>query len=71
MPKEKTNLSSNLNRLSEITAWFDAQDEIDVEEGLRLVKEAVRLISASRERLKSIENEFEEVKKELDFKEEN
>jgi len=69
MAKEKIdskNLNNNLKRLAEITAWFDAQDEIDVEEGLKLVKEAVGLISASKERLKAVENEFEEIKKEIE-----
>jgi hypothetical protein len=66
---EGKNLNSNLSRLKEITAWFEAQDEIDVEEGLKLVKEAVGLIRASRERLEGIENEFEEIKKEIQSKE--
>ena len=69
MAKEKIdskNLNSNFKRLAEITAWFDAQDEVDVEEGLKLVREAVGLISTSKERLASIENEFEEIKKEIE-----
>jgi len=69
MPKEKLdskNLNTNLKRLAEITAWFDAQDEVDVEEGLKLVREAVGLILASKERLKAVENEFEEIKKEIE-----
>lgn len=73
MAKEKPdakNLNSNLKRLSEITEWFDNQEEIDVEEGLKKVKEAVELIKVSKERLKSIENEFEEIKKEIDIEEE-
>lgn len=67
--KEKSNaknLNSNLKRLSEITQWFDNQDEVDVEEGLKMVKEAADIIRTSRERLKNIENEFEEIKKEID-----
>ncbi len=70
MSKEKTageNLTENLKRLSEITGWFDNQEEIDVEEGLKKVKEAVALIKTSRERLKSIENEFEEIKREVNL----
>ena len=66
MPKEKLdtkNLNNSLKRLAEITEWFDNQEEIDVEEGLKKVKEAVELIRASKERLKTIENEFEEIKK--------
>lgn len=69
MAKEKAdtkNLNTNLKRLSEITKWFDNQEEIDVEEGLKRVKEAVELIKASKGRLKTIENEFEEIKKEID-----
>ena len=69
MPKEKLdakNLNSSLKRLAEITEWFDNQEEIDIEEGLNKVKEAADLISTSRERLKAVENEFEEIKKEMD-----
>ena len=66
MPKVETrNLNINLKRLAEITEWFDSREEMDVEEGLEKVKEAVSLIKASKERLKSIENEFEEIKKEI------
>ena len=42
--------------------------EIDVEEGLEKVKEAVVLIKLSKERLRKIENEFEEIKKEIEEK---
>ena len=61
--KDTKNLGKNLKRLSEITAWFDNQEEIDVEEGLKKVKEAVSLIKASKARLKEVENEFEDIKK--------
>ena len=60
------NLNNNLKKLSEIADWFDKQEEIDVEEGLKKVKEAAELIKTSRERLKEVENEFEEIKKEMD-----
>ena len=70
MAKEKPdikNLSDNLKKLSEITEWFEGQEEIDIEEGLKKVKEAVALIRTSKERLKAVENEFEEIKKEVDI----
>ncbi|MDP2967367.1 MAG: exodeoxyribonuclease VII small subunit [bacterium] len=73
MAKEKPdtkNLNNSLKRLFEITEWFDNQEEIDVEEGLKKVKEAAELIKASKERLKTVENEFEEIKKEIDIQEE-
>ncbi|HBI17276.1 MAG TPA: exodeoxyribonuclease VII small subunit [Candidatus Moranbacteria bacterium] len=63
---EKTNLSESLKKLEEITKWFDNQEDVDVEKGLKKVKEGVALIKVSRERLKEVENEFEDVKKILD-----
>lgn len=73
MAKEKLgkNLNDNLKRLSEITDWFDKQEEVDVEMGLEKVKEAVQLIKTSKGRLKEIENEFEEIKKEVDLEEDD
>jgi len=67
MPDDTKNLNTNLKRLSEITKWFDNQEEVDVEEGLKKVKEAVGLIKISKSRLKEIENEFEEIKKEIEL----
>ena len=66
MAEDTKNLNQNLKRLSEITEWFDDKEEIDVEEGLKKVKEAVTLIKASKSRLKEVENEFEEIKKEIE-----
>lgn len=73
MPKEKSdsqNLNASLKKLAEITDWFENQEEIDLEEGLRKIREAVKIIKDSKGRLKEIENEFEEIKKEADLKEE-
>jgi len=72
MLEENTqNLNNNLKRLAEITEWFDNQEEVDVEEGLKKVKEAAGIIKISKTRLKEIENEFEEIKKEIEIEEEN
>ena len=60
------NLNTNLKKLEEISDWFDNREEVDVEEGLEKVKEAVVLIKESKARLKEIENQFEEIKKEVD-----
>ena len=62
---KQTNLSESLKKLENVVAWFENQEEVDVEEGLKKVKEGAMLIKSSRERLKEVENEFEEVKKEL------
>jgi exonuclease VII small subunit len=59
----EVNLNETLKKLEVISSWFDSQREVDVEEGLKKVKEGAELIKASKERLSEIENEFEEVKK--------
>ncbi|MEO5645930.1 MAG: hypothetical protein ABIO57_02575 [Candidatus Paceibacterota bacterium] len=59
-------LSKNLEALSSIANWFDDQEEIDIEKGLTKVKEAASLIKASRARLQDIENEFKEIKKDIE-----
>lgn len=67
MKTEKTlPLGESLKKLESIVAWFDDQEEVDVELGLEKVKEGVALIKASKARLKEVENEFEVVKKELE-----
>jgi exodeoxyribonuclease VII small subunit len=65
MPKG-INLTQSLKKLEEIVEWFENQEEVDVEKGIEKVKEGIALIKVSRERLKKVENEFEEVKKELE-----
>ena len=62
----EVNLSQNLEQLARIAAWFEEQDEIDIEEGLKKVKEASGLIKESRGRLQDIENEFQEIKKTIE-----
>ena len=62
---EKLNLTEALKKLEGINNWFDNQQEVDVEQGLEKVKEGAKLIKASRDRLREVENEFEEVKKEM------
>ncbi len=68
---DKNELKNSLKKLEEIIEWFDGQKEVDVEAGLEKVKQGVGLIKVSRERLKTLENEFEEVKKELEDSSDN
>ncbi|MDD4661715.1 MAG: hypothetical protein PHG24_00330 [Candidatus Pacebacteria bacterium] len=63
--KENKNLGELINNLSKISDWFETQEEIDIEIGLQKIKEATLLIKESKKRLKEVENEFEEIKKDL------
>ena len=49
---KKTNISNSLGKLEEISEWFEKQKEIDVEEGLKKVKEGAVLIKELKTRLK-------------------
>lgn len=61
----QTNINETLKKLSQIVSWFESQDELDVEKALGYVKEGAELIKASKARLSEIENEFQEIKKEI------
>lgn len=63
----KEKISDALHRLETLTKWFDEQKELDVEEGLKKVKEGAALIRDLKLKLQKVENEFQEIKKELEF----
>lgn len=62
---ENNKLKESFKKLEAIIKWFDEQKEIDVEAGLEKVKEGSTLIKESKKRLQVLENEFENVKKEI------
>jgi exonuclease VII small subunit len=62
----KDSLQNTLEELESIVGWFDKQDKPDVEKGLKKVKRGVKLIKSSKSKFKELENEFANVKKELD-----
>ncbi len=64
--EKKESFQHHLKEISEILEWFDAQEELDVEAALVKIKKAAELIKTSRKRLGEIENEFNEVKGEVE-----
>lgn len=62
---ERINLTKSLEKLNIIVEWFEQQEDVDVEAGLKKVKEAATLIKNSKTRLVEIENEFKEIEKEI------
>jgi exodeoxyribonuclease VII small subunit len=62
---DKEGISQSLAKLEKIVAWLDEQDQVDVQEGLAKVREGAVLVRELKARLKQVENEFAEVKKEL------
>ena len=69
MTQSKEKITESLAQLEKIIHWFDEQDQVDVEEGLKKVKEGAELVKSLKQKLKKVENEFEEIKKGLDVDE--
>ncbi len=61
----KENLQKSLEELEKIVKELEDED-INVEESLRKFKKGVSLIKDCRSKLEGIENDFEELKKELE-----
>ena len=70
MATDKEKIKDSLANLEKIIEWFDKQGEVDVEEGLKKVKDGAVLIKSLKAKLKTVENEFEEIKKDLEKEEE-
>ena len=59
MAKEKS-FEKMLAEIEEINAWFEG-DKIDLDVGLEKLKQGKELVEKCREKLKEIENQFEEI----------
>ena len=64
--KEKDSLQELMTKLEKTVEWFQSREDIDLEQGLERVKEAATLIKTLKGKLKEIENEFIEIKRDLD-----
>jgi len=67
--KNKEGIGEKLKKLEGIASWFEKQEEVDVEAGLEKVKEAKELIKDLEGSLKEVENEFIEIKGEIEGRE--
>lgn len=65
MKKTENNLKENLKKISEIVSWFESENDLDLEKALEQIKLGAKLVKESKEKLKEIENEFREIKKDL------
>ncbi len=64
--KQKEDINSKLKKLSEIVSWFENQKEVDVEAGLQKAKEGALIIKDLKGKMKDVENEFKEIKADLE-----
>lgn len=64
--KQSKGLNQNLKEITKIVEWFEKQEDLDIDEGLKKAKEATEIIKETKKMLKEAENEFEEIKKNLE-----
>jgi exonuclease VII small subunit len=62
---KNNDIGESLKKLEAIASWFEKESEVDVEEGLKKVREGATLIKELKSRLAEVTNEFEEIKKEM------
>ncbi len=66
MAEEEKNLKQTLKRLKQIIADLEGGEAVDVEAGLEKVKEGAGLVKQARKRFDDLENEFADVKEDLE-----
>lgn len=62
---KNNDITESLKKLENIANWFEKESEVDVEEGLKKVKEGAVLIKELKAKLAQVSNDFEEIKKDL------
>ncbi len=67
MPKKKEeNFSTAFAELEEVTRWFDSQEHLDLDEGLKKFERGLILADALKKKLETVEQQVEELKHKFD-----
>ena len=65
MAEKQGSIQSQLKELEEIAQWFEKEEDFDIEEGLKKVKEGASLVKKLKTRVQEVENEFRELEAEI------
>jgi len=68
MPEEKFNFTKAYEEVEGINEWFQ-QEDINLDMALQKYEKGMELIAKCKERLKEVENKFEEIKKKYSIEE--
>ncbi len=63
---KKTNtidFAKSFEELEKITEWFDSEEHLDLDKGLKQFERGLELASALKEKLAEVENKVVEIKK--------
>lgn len=61
--KKDANFAEAFSELEKITQWFDSQENVDLDEGLKKFERGLELADGLKKKLKEVENKVEEIKK--------
>jgi exodeoxyribonuclease VII small subunit len=63
MPKKPPSFAQSFQELEDITAWFDSQENVDLDQGLKKFERGLELAGQLKKKLSEVENKVEEIKK--------
>ncbi len=61
--KRPTTFTQAFQELEEITSWFDSQESVDLDQGLKKFERGLELASELKKKLSEVENKVEEIKR--------
>lgn len=62
MPKKKLNFGEAFAELEQITEWFDSEENLDLDKGLKQFERGLELAGDLKKKLNEVENKVEEIK---------
>ena len=62
MPKKKLNFAEAFAELEQITEWFDSEENLDLDKGLKQFERGLELAGELKKKLNEVENKVEEIK---------
>ena len=65
-PKKKLNFSDAFGELEKITEWFDSEDQLDLDEGLKKFERGLELSQTLKKKLSEVENKVESIKQKFE-----
>ena len=60
--KKATNFAKSFAELEEITEWFDSEEQLDLDKGLKKFERGLELAGELKKKLSEVENKVEEIK---------
>jgi len=62
-PKKKsTNFTTAFEELEQITAWFDSEESLDLDEGLKKFERGLLIADQLKKKLEEVQNTVQEIK---------